>query len=502
MLLLSCTDLGYGYDATPLFEGVSFELHAGDRVGFAVGDYDRSRWLVIDPVVVIDPPGGTEGGGEAASLLGRTTRVGGTSDDKAYAVAVNRQGQVYVAGETASLDFPITADGSKYQGTGVDAFVAKLDAGGTKVLTATYFGGEDVDVARGLAVDKNGAVYLAGYTRSKELPTQNAFQAVNNRYPTPAEATNAFVAKLDPAMALLQYGSYLGGTGGWDYTPTAPTQRSNERGDRAYAVAVDDAGRVGGLQGVQQVAHQPAGPLGRQPAVLGQHPLERHPGDVLQHHHRADRVVQRGVQQVDGVGVPEPPHRLHFAVEELAEPGVLQDVRLDPLDDHELLRVVQRVGDEHMGVAALAQEPVHQVPAADGRPDQRQPRVRLAARRPVAGEGVFAGQAGQPHRSVLVCLPPPPRSGGSPPNLSSGSAGRQTGPRPEAVADRPGPGAAGGEGAPAGIDATGGQGGGVGRAGVRLDGHRPPVLRGEQHQFAEPDGGRHGQPRPAWACGG
>ena len=34
MLLLSCTDLGYGYDATPLYEGVAFELHAGDRVGF------------------------------------------------------------------------------------------------------------------------------------------------------------------------------------------------------------------------------------------------------------------------------------------------------------------------------------------------------------------------------------------------------------------------------------------------------------------------------------
>jgi ATP-binding cassette subfamily F protein 3 len=33
MLLLSCTDLGYGYDATPLFDGVGFELHAGDRVG-------------------------------------------------------------------------------------------------------------------------------------------------------------------------------------------------------------------------------------------------------------------------------------------------------------------------------------------------------------------------------------------------------------------------------------------------------------------------------------
>lgn len=34
MLLLSCSNLSRGYDATPLFENVAFEIHAGERIGF------------------------------------------------------------------------------------------------------------------------------------------------------------------------------------------------------------------------------------------------------------------------------------------------------------------------------------------------------------------------------------------------------------------------------------------------------------------------------------
>ena len=59
-----------------------------------------------------------------------------------------------------------------------DAFVAKLDAAGANLLYSTYLGGTSPDIAWGIAVDKNGNAYVAGGTQSADFPvTAGVFQS-------------------------------------------------------------------------------------------------------------------------------------------------------------------------------------------------------------------------------------------------------------------------------------------------------------------------------------
>src|SRR5205807_2493785 len=73
-----------------------------------------------------------------------------------------------------------------------DAFAAKLDPSGSKVLFATYLGGRQVDTASGIAVDSRGGIYLAGWTVAPDLDAPNGFAT------RPSARPDAFVAKIDP----------------------------------------------------------------------------------------------------------------------------------------------------------------------------------------------------------------------------------------------------------------------------------------------------------------
>jgi hypothetical protein len=117
------------------------------------------------------------------------TYLGGDGNDWGLDIAVDRKGNVYITGETSSVDFPvirtlqaaIRGGDPKTEGScgGDDAFLAKLDPSGSVLLYGTYLGGSRYDTATSVAVDPEGNVYLAGNTRSHDFPMYNALQSMH-----------------------------------------------------------------------------------------------------------------------------------------------------------------------------------------------------------------------------------------------------------------------------------------------------------------------------------
>ena len=135
----------------------------------------------------------------ASGVLLWSTYLGGNGDDWATGVAVDSGGNVLVTGWTRSIDFPVAhaLQGTLNNGASparYDAFVAKLDPGGTRLLYSTFLGGSDDDGANALALDAAGNAYIAGNSNSSA-----GFTGVK----VTAETFGAFVAKVDPSGALL-----------------------------------------------------------------------------------------------------------------------------------------------------------------------------------------------------------------------------------------------------------------------------------------------------------
>jgi uncharacterized protein (TIGR03437 family) len=165
--------------------------------------------------------------------------LGGSAEDRGWAIAVDSFGYAYVTGDTASADFPGAAPGS-FGGRWTDidgdwfgdAFVARLDPTGARVVYGAYLGGTAPDRGRAIAVDSAGNAYVAGGTMSSDFPvTAGVYQAT---YAGPAfDPTDpdvdgdAFVARFGSSGALL-WATYLGGS---DY-------------DMGEAIALDAAGNV------------------------------------------------------------------------------------------------------------------------------------------------------------------------------------------------------------------------------------------------------------------
>ena len=244
-----------------------FVLRRGREVGFDVGSYRRSQPLVIDPKLVYG------------------TYVGSPAFDITFGNAVDRSGNVYVAGHTSGNSFP-TAGGTvpcpppsptAPPGTSSfqcdrgdqDAFVAKLNPQGSALVYSTYLGGDRFDEAWDMAIDDAGNAYVAGSTDSGDDPgtpvieadfptTANGFDRTcgtdgrcNAAAPSPGGCTtptgcptpalsDTFLAKLNAQGTSLLYSTYLGGS---DFDQEAqqtalPSQMSVAvRGALAYVAA-------------------------------------------------------------------------------------------------------------------------------------------------------------------------------------------------------------------------------------------------------------------------
>jgi len=125
-----------------------------------------------------------------------------------YDIAVDENGGAYVIGMTNSADFPATPGAFDTTHNGDhDAFVARLIPDGSALVYATFLGGTDYDFGRGIVIDRDGAAYVTGLTRSANFPTTPAaFDTTYNGN------DDAFVVKVTPDGSTLVYATFLGGS--------------------------------------------------------------------------------------------------------------------------------------------------------------------------------------------------------------------------------------------------------------------------------------------------
>jgi hypothetical protein len=187
----------------------NFVIAEPNTAGLRIAEYDTSKLLIIDPVLVY------------------STYLGGNNNDVVEGIAVDSAGYMYLAGATASANFPLqnpyqstlpvtecgTAPSTFLCGIG---FVAKLDPTGTNVIFSTYFGGNGTDEeATSIAVDTSGNIFVAGTTNSSAFPTTPG--AFSTTYTAGAcysyQCREAYVTKFNPSASALIYSTYLGALG-------------------------------------------------------------------------------------------------------------------------------------------------------------------------------------------------------------------------------------------------------------------------------------------------
>jgi hypothetical protein len=159
-----------------------------DGVAFELGQYDRGETLVIDP------------------SLSYSTYLGGAGLDDAAAVAVDQFFTAFVAGTTASANFPTSTsalDGTL--GGQNDAYVTRFDVIGASLLYSTFLGGAGLDNATAIAVDDLGTAFVTGETQSPDFPLRNAFKD------HPDGAFDGFLVMINPSGSSVLFGTYFGG---------------------------------------------------------------------------------------------------------------------------------------------------------------------------------------------------------------------------------------------------------------------------------------------------
>ncbi len=181
-----------------------YSLRGKGEVVFVVGRYDHRLPLVIDPI------------------FDYSTYFGGNSSDAALAIKVDGNGNIYIAGETLSTQFPFAVPTNAFQRTfqggtvNGDAFVAKLNSSGNQLIYFTYLGSGGEDGALDLAIDAAGNAYVTGFTDASGFPVKNAvFPTIHGTpdinlglYPN-----DVFVTELNTNGSALVFSTYFGGSG-------------------------------------------------------------------------------------------------------------------------------------------------------------------------------------------------------------------------------------------------------------------------------------------------
>ncbi|HJT26904.1 MAG TPA: SBBP repeat-containing protein [Pyrinomonadaceae bacterium] len=209
-----------------------------NEIGFEVGDYDRSKPLIIDPVLIY------------------SSYIGGNADDLGFAVAANNNGEAYLAGETFSSEvtFPLKNAIQGTQFTTSLAFITKLNANGTDTIYSTFLGDADglctLDVCgtevRGIAVTEDGRAAITGATVNND--NESDFPLTDNKFQGNGfclgvcgleldRRIDAFVTMLSADGSDLIYSTLFGGGA----SVSAVGLRAFDAGN---AIAIDSSNRI------------------------------------------------------------------------------------------------------------------------------------------------------------------------------------------------------------------------------------------------------------------
>lgn len=234
----------------------SFIQNTDGSISFSPGDYDRTKPLIIDPLVystflagsyldiaysiAIDGDGNSyitgytvssnfptksgsydvsfNGGysdvfvtkfNSTASNLLYSTFIGGSGNDNGQKIVLDNNGNAFICGYTTSANFPTSATAYDISLSGdQDVFVTKLNANGSALLYSTYIGGNNTDYGYGLSIDADGNAFISGGTYSINYPTTaGSFDPVFN-----SGGVDAYVTKLNSTGTALVYSTFIGGT--------------------------------------------------------------------------------------------------------------------------------------------------------------------------------------------------------------------------------------------------------------------------------------------------
>ena len=148
-----------------------------------------------------------------------STFIGGSNSEGTFDypdIAVDGSGNAYITGETNSLDYPVTSGAfqTNYGGGEWDAFITKINQNGSALIYSTFIGGNSQDISTSIAIDASGNAVIAGFTASTDYPvTSGAFQT------TIAGYNDIFVTKINQDGNALLYSTFLGGDGDdWTYS--------------------------------------------------------------------------------------------------------------------------------------------------------------------------------------------------------------------------------------------------------------------------------------------
>ncbi len=257
---------------------VEYQLLSKNSYSFKVGKYNKNKELIIDPLlastylggsdsdrlyaIALDSSGNVVVAGWSNSsdyfiyngmaynanadvvvtkltndlggvVLG-STFIGGSSDERAFALAIDSSDNIFVTGYTYSNDYPMlgTHFDNSYNGN-VDIFVTKLSNDLQNIIASTYIGGNTRDKAYGIAIDSSDNVFITGFASGiMDYPT------TAGAYDTTPKTTflpyyETIVSKLSNNLSQLLASTYLSGND--------PNELGEQKGN---AIAIDSSGNV------------------------------------------------------------------------------------------------------------------------------------------------------------------------------------------------------------------------------------------------------------------